>query len=165
MTVRLDPSPPRKLSESSPEPEQVGLSLTRDPIGLLTRRIAIPASVGYFFNTMFNLVDTYSAGLLSTDALAALSLSFPVFFLLLAMGGGLSQGATALVANALGAGDREGARRIFVQAEQWAERIGVEAADAKAHGDDLLHAPGWVEGRPRGHPLLAFARLLAALEC
>lgn len=91
------------------------LSLTTDPIPQLTWRIAIPASVGMFFNTMYNFVDTYCAGLLSTDALAALSLSFPVFFVVIASGSGLSQGATALIANALGAGQREDARRIFAQ--------------------------------------------------
>jgi putative MATE family efflux protein len=36
----------------------------------------VPASVGFFFNTMFNVVDTYFAGVISTQALAALSLSF-----------------------------------------------------------------------------------------
>jgi hypothetical protein len=41
--------------------------------------------------------------------------------------------------------------------------MGVEAADAKAHGDDLLHAPGWVEGRRGGHPLLAFFDSRAAI--
>ncbi len=91
------------------------LSLTSDPITRLTWRIALPASIGMFFNTMFNFVDTYCAGLLSTDALAALSLSFPVFFLLLAVGSGLSQGATALVANALGSKKRSQARLIFAQ--------------------------------------------------
>ena len=91
------------------------LSLTTDPIPQLTWRVALPASIGMFFNTMFNFVDTYCAGLLSTDALAALSLSFPVFFLLLAVGSGLSQGATALIANALGAKSQERARLIFAQ--------------------------------------------------
>lgn len=64
---------------------------------------------------MFNFVDTYCAGLLSTDALAALSLSFPVFFLLLAVGSGLSQGCTALMANALGEKNPAQARLIFAQ--------------------------------------------------
>jgi putative MATE family efflux protein len=91
------------------------LSLTSDPIPQLTWRIAIPASVGMFFNTMYNFVDTYFAGLISTDALAALSLSFPVFFLLFAAGSGLSQGSTALMANALGSGDRDDARHLFAQ--------------------------------------------------
>jgi putative MATE family efflux protein len=91
------------------------ISLTSDPITQLTWRIALPASIGMFFNTMFNFVDTYCAGLLGTDALAALSLSFPVFFLLLAVGGGLSQGTTALIANALGAKNPAQARQVFAQ--------------------------------------------------
>ncbi len=100
-------------------------SLTADPIPVLTRRIAIPASVGFFFNTMFNFVDTYCAGLISTDALAALSLSFPVFFIILSAGSGLSQGATALMANAIGAKDPLMAQRLFAQAVVFAALAGV----------------------------------------
>ncbi len=48
--------------------------------------------IGFFFNTMFNVVDTLCAGWLGTEALAALSLSFPAFFVVLAIGSGLSQG-------------------------------------------------------------------------
>lgn len=100
-------------------------SLTTDPIPLLTRRIALPASVGFFFNTMFNFVDTFCAGLIGTDALAALSLSFPVFFLLLSAGSGLSQGTTALMAHALGAREPERARHLFAQALLFAILAGV----------------------------------------
>jgi Na+-driven multidrug efflux pump len=81
------------------------LSLTTDPIATLTWRIALPMSIGMFFHTMFNVVDTLCAGWLGTEALAALSLSFPLFFMVIAIGSGLSQGTTALLANALGAGD------------------------------------------------------------
>ena len=101
------------------------MSLTDEPIPLLVRRIAIPASVGFFFNTMYNFVDTYCAGMISTDALAALSLSFPVFFILLSAGSGLSQGTTALMANALGQKDDDTARRIFAQALTFAVVIGL----------------------------------------
>jgi len=38
------------------------LSLTKDPIPSLIKKIAIPASVGTFFQTMFNIVDTFFAG-------------------------------------------------------------------------------------------------------
>jgi putative MATE family efflux protein len=100
-------------------------SLTTDPIPVLIRRIAIPASVGFFFNTMFNFVDTYCAGLISTDALAALSLSFPVFFIILSAGNGLSQGTTALMANAIGAKDPLTARWLFAQAVVFASVVGV----------------------------------------
>jgi putative MATE family efflux protein len=89
--------------------------LTREPVPALIRRIAIPASVGYFFNTMFNVVDTFFGGLISTQVVAALSLSLPVFFIIIAMGVGVSTGTTALIANALGAGDRKEARLIAIQ--------------------------------------------------
>jgi putative MATE family efflux protein len=92
------------------------VNITEDSIPGLIRKIAVPASVGYFFNTMYNFVDTYFAGKISTDALAALSLSFPVFFIIIATGSGIGQGATALIANALGASEHGRARHCFSQA-------------------------------------------------
>lgn len=92
-----------------------GYDLLNQPIPSLIRKLAVPTSVGYFFNTMFNVVDTFYGGRVSTDALAALSLSFPVFFLIIAIGAGISSGATALIGHALGRGDREGARHLAAQ--------------------------------------------------
>ena len=57
------------------------MDLTNDPIPGLVRKIAVPASVGIFFNTMYTLVDTFCAGFISTEALAALSICFPVLLL------------------------------------------------------------------------------------
>jgi putative MATE family efflux protein len=109
-----------KMIPSRREPAQaltasVGNDLTRAPIPQLIRRLAIPASVGFLFNTLFNVVDTFWAGRYSTDALAALSLSFPIFFLMVAMGMGFSTGATALMGSALGAGKRREAALIASQ--------------------------------------------------
>ena len=64
-------------------------------------------SIGYFFNTMYNVVDSFYAGRISTEALAAMALSFPVFFIIIAISGGLARGASALIANAIGANNRE----------------------------------------------------------
>ena len=89
--------------------------LTTAPVPGLVRRLAVPASVGFLFNTFYNVVDTFYAGRYSTDALAALSLSFPVFFSLIAMGSGFSTGTTALIGQALGAGDRRDGARIAAQ--------------------------------------------------
>lgn len=86
------------------------------PIPKLIKNIAIPASIGFFFNTMYNVVDTYYGGLQSTQALAALSLSFPIFFIILALGSGISRGATVLIANSLGAGDKNKAEKYGCQA-------------------------------------------------
>lgn len=90
--------------------------LTTAPVPQLIRMIAIPSSIGFLFNTLFNVVDTYFAGVVSTDAIAALSLSFPVFFIIIALGSGISTAATALVANSLGANDIRTARYYSVQA-------------------------------------------------
>ena len=64
-------------------------------------------SIGFFFNTMYNVVDSFYAGQISTEALAALALSFPVFFIIIAVSEGVARGASALVANAIGAKDTE----------------------------------------------------------
>ncbi|NTV48629.1 MAG: MATE family efflux transporter [Geobacteraceae bacterium] len=94
--------------------------LTSAPIPHLVRRLAIPAGTGFFFNTMFNVVDTWYGGQLSTSALAAMSLSFPVFFLILAIGSGVSTGATTLIGNALGRKDFEEARLYLSQSLSFA---------------------------------------------
>ncbi|MFA6788151.1 MAG: MATE family efflux transporter [Arcobacteraceae bacterium] len=75
--------------------------LTQD-IPSLIKQLAIPASTGMFFNTMYNVVDTFYAGLISTQAIAALSLSFMIFFLIIGTGYGFSSGITALIGNAFG---------------------------------------------------------------
>jgi len=92
-----------------------GQELLNHPIPGLIRKLAVPTSIGYFFNTMFNVVDTFYGGRVSTEALAALSLSFPVFFLIIAIGAGISSGATALIGHALGAGKRQEARHLSGQ--------------------------------------------------
>ncbi|MFO8042631.1 MAG: MATE family efflux transporter [Alkalispirochaeta sp.] len=95
---------------------QQQLDLVRDPIPYLIRRIAAPASIGMIFNTMYNIVDTYFGQYLATEGLAALSLSFPLFFVIIAAGSGIGTGATALISNALGARDHDTAVRYQAQA-------------------------------------------------
>jgi putative MATE family efflux protein len=67
--------------------------------------MAIPVSVGFFFNTMFNVVDTFYAGQLSTEALAGMSLSFAVFFMLIAIISGVSTGLSVLLSISSGKKD------------------------------------------------------------
>ena len=83
------------------------LNLTKDPISVLFVKIAIPSSVGTVFMTLYNLVDTYFAGKISAEALAALAQTFPVYFIIIAIGVGLSIGTTSLIANALGEKDQK----------------------------------------------------------
>jgi len=78
------------------------IDLTSGEIKSHILHLSIPAVTGYFFHTMFNVTDTYFAGTISTEALAALSLSASVFFMILAIAIGMSEAVTALVGNALG---------------------------------------------------------------
>lgn len=78
------------------------MNLLTQPIPNLVKQIAIPASTGILFNTLYNITDTFYAGLISTKALAALSLSFFVYFLLIGMGFGFTSAISALCGNSLG---------------------------------------------------------------
>lgn len=77
-------------------------ALICEPIPSLLRRLAIPSSLGLIFNTLYNVVDTYYAGLLSTESLAALSSSSFLFFVIVGLGYGGSTALSALIGNALG---------------------------------------------------------------
>lgn len=75
----------------------------------------MPMSIGFFFNTMYNVVDSFYAGRVSTEALAALALSFPVFFIIISVSEGIARGASALIANAIGSGDEQSEREYSIQ--------------------------------------------------
>lgn len=94
------------------------------------RRLAVPASTGFFFNVLFNVTDTYCAGLLSTDAQAALAFSFPLFFISLSVAIGLTQGTTGLLARAKGAGKQRQSRYFLGQSFVLAGALGLGLAVA-----------------------------------
>lgn len=77
-------------------------------------RMAIPTSIGMFFNTMFNVVDTFYAGKLGTASLAGMSVSFSVFFILLAFTSGIGTGLAALLSNAIGKQDKSKVRLLSI---------------------------------------------------
>lgn len=88
------------------------MNLISDPIPQLLRKIAIPASIGMFFNTMYYLVDNFYAGMLSSTALAGISLAAPIIFMGVAVSIGIGQGTNALVGNALGNNDQTTAEKF-----------------------------------------------------
>ena len=89
--------------------------LLNAPIPGLLRQIATPVSIGAFFSTMFNVVDTIYGGAISDQALASLSLSFPIYFIIVALSMGFSTGGTALMGNAMGQGNKDEAQRYAMQ--------------------------------------------------
>jgi len=78
------------------------LNLLKDPIPKLIKKIALPASIGTLFQTLFNVVDTFFAGTISPEALSALAKSFPIYFIIIAACVGVTVGGTSLIANSIG---------------------------------------------------------------
>ena len=101
------------------------MDLTQGVIKQHIVKLAVPAVVGYFFHTMFNITDTFFAGMISTQALAALSLSASVFFMILAIGIGMSEAVTSLVGNALGEKDIQRAQHIALNSIVFAVGLSV----------------------------------------
>jgi len=89
--------------------------LTVGPMALHFRRLAIPAALGMLFATLYNVVDVYYAGKLSTDAQAGLAIGYQAFFILMALGFGLSSALSALVSNAKGSGETSQVRQYISQ--------------------------------------------------
>ena len=89
--------------------------LTKGPMALHFRRLAIPAALGMLFATLYNVVDVYYAGKLSTNAQAGLAIGYQAFFILMALGFGLSSALSALVSNAKGSGETSQVRQYISQ--------------------------------------------------
>ena len=83
------------------------MDLLEDKIPILVRKLAIPASVGTLFQTLYNIVDTFFAGKISPEALSALSKSFPIYFILVATSIGVTIAGTSLIGNSIGENDRK----------------------------------------------------------
>jgi len=92
-------------------------SLLNAPIVPTLARLASPGIALALFQIAVSVADTHYIGRLGTDSLAGLALVFPMLMLLQttsagAMGGGVS----SAVARALGAGNRDAARKLVAHA-------------------------------------------------
>ncbi len=92
------------------------INLLDEDIYKLFIKIALPASIGTIFNNLYSLVDTIFAGrMISETALAAIGQTFPVYFIIIALGIGLSIATTSNVANSLGEKKIKKASHAFSQ--------------------------------------------------
>ena len=83
------------------------MDLLNEKIPTLVRKLAVPASVGTLFQTLYNIVDTFFAGKISPDALSALSKSFPMYFIIVATSIGVTIAGTSLIGNSIGEKDKK----------------------------------------------------------
>ncbi|MFB6156053.1 MAG: MATE family efflux transporter [Haloferacaceae archaeon] len=86
---------------------QEELDLTEGGIVRPLFYLSLPIVVTNLMQTAYNLADTFWLGQYSTEALAAISFGFPMVFLLISLGMGLSVAGSVLVAQHTGAGETE----------------------------------------------------------
>ena len=92
------------------------INLIEDDIYKLFWRVALPSSIGTIFQNLYSIVDAIFAGrMISELALAAIGQTFPIYFVIIALGIGLSIATTSIVANSIGEKKINKASRIFSQ--------------------------------------------------
>ena len=79
--------------------------------GTVVLRMSLPMIAVSFSIVAFNLIDTYFVGRLGSIQLAAMGYTLPIKLISGSIAMGIGIGATSSVSNALGAGERERARR------------------------------------------------------
>tara|TARA_B100000963_G_scaffold343375_1_gene345134 strand:- start:1892 stop:3256 length:1365 start_codon:yes stop_codon:yes gene_type:complete len=102
------------------------INLIDDGIYNLFWRIALPSSIGTVFQNLYSLVDAIFAGrMISEIALAAIGQTFPIYFIIIALGIGLSIATTSIVANSIGEKRISKASQIFCQSLGLAVFVGI----------------------------------------
>lgn len=100
-------------------------SLTTGPIGPVLFRMTLPVMGGIVALMLFNLVDAYFIGLISTEALAAVTFTFPVTFSLISLSIGLGIGTSAVVGRLLGRNETELVKRRTTDAALLAVALSI----------------------------------------
>ena len=101
------------------------MNILTDDVKKLIRQLAIPASIGTLFQTLYNIVDTFFAGRISPEALSALSKSFPVYFILIATSIGVTVAGTSLIGNSIGEKNEKNSLYYFSQTIIFAVLISI----------------------------------------
>lgn len=78
-------------------------------------KLSLPIVMANFLHTGYQLTDTFWIGRLGTDAVAALSLAFPIIFLLISLGGGFTVSGTILVSQFAGQDNRSMVSKVCAQ--------------------------------------------------
>ena len=85
------------------------------PISRALIRLAIPIILGNLLQTGYQLTDAFWVGRLGAAAVAAVSISFPITFLVIALGAGLGIAGATLSAQYMGAGRQDLVNHVAAQ--------------------------------------------------
>ena len=126
----------------------MGLDLKHEPIGVLLRKMAVPAIIAMVVNGLYYLVDAAFVGWgVGSGALAGLAIVFPVQMFVIAWGSMLGMGVAAIIAQTLGRDDESGARSAAANAVLLALASGILISfGSAAGGRAFLYRIGATEG-------------------
>ncbi|WP_227375582.1 MATE family efflux transporter [Haladaptatus halobius] len=99
--------------------------LTDGPLVGPMVRLAWPIVVIQLLQVAYNVADTFWLGALSSDAVGALSLAFPLIFFLISIGGGFTAAGSILVAQYIGAGSEDEASAVAGQTLSFVSIVAV----------------------------------------
>src|SRR6267154_5427213 len=85
------------------------------PIGRALIKLAIPIILGNILQTGYQLTDAFWVGRLGAAAVAAVSVSFPVSFLVIALGAGFGIAGATLSSQYMGAGRQDMVNHVAAQ--------------------------------------------------
>src|SRR6056297_3191044 len=85
------------------------------PIIKTIMKLAWPVMVGNTMQVIYNLADTFWLGRLGAEAVAAISIGFPLVFLIVSIGAGITVAGTTLVAQYMGADNHEMTNKVTAQ--------------------------------------------------
>jgi putative MATE family efflux protein len=101
--------------------------------------LAVPIVLANVLLTVYQLTDTFWVGRLGPEAVAAVSLSFPILFLLISLGGGLAVAGGILVAQHYGARRQRSVDHVAAQT-----LVSVGAASLVLSAGGYVFAPAMV---------------------
>jgi putative MATE family efflux protein len=94
------------------ENNRVGEFIKNPKKALLT--LALPIAVAMLVQVMYNIVDTAFVGRLGAEAIAALTFSFPLIFMLISLESGIGAGINSGIARYLGSGNKNEAENTAI---------------------------------------------------
>jgi putative MATE family efflux protein len=97
------------------ETERKRIDMTGGAIAPRLARLAWPLVVGNLLQTFYNLADMFWVGRVSPDAVAAVSLMFPLSWMFVSTAMGITAATIALVSQHVGAGEDRHADRVVAQ--------------------------------------------------
>jgi putative MATE family efflux protein len=115
MTENPSSDTPEQSSPASapPPPRRHGRDLTTGSIPRHLIIFSLPMLVGGAFQTAYSFINRYWVGkFLGSDPLAAVTLSIPVVFVLMALGAGLTMATSILISQHYGARDMPAVKRV-----------------------------------------------------